>query len=158
MGQCDRELQLTAGTTWSVLNLNRPCRFHLRFATSEEINSAADSSYTGIAKLSYMQNIQCPANPVPKRVKCIDTGEIFSSIQLAADSLGVSNSAITAAIQSPHLCKGYTFCFVGQFNSNEDEHSHMIEVRRRSAENSGRAYWKGKDLDSAMPKIQSKSS
>jgi hypothetical protein len=128
----------------------------LRFATSEEINSAADSSYIDSSKLSYMQSIQCPTNPVPKCVKCIDTGEVFISIQSIADALGVSNSAVTAAIVSPHLCKGYTLCFLDQFTDANCEYDYMIWLRQRSTSNRGVSYWRGRDIHSSMPAIKPK--
>lgn len=62
------------------------------------------------------------SRPYRKQVKCLDTGEIFSSISAAGRSVDADATQIIESIQSRSCCKGKTFVYVTDLPVDEQQY------------------------------------
>lgn len=57
-------------------------------------------------------NTRDERNPKARRIRCINTGEVFNCIKYAAQKLGVNSSSISGALAKSHKVKGMEFEYV----------------------------------------------
>lgn len=63
-----------------------------------------------------------------RKVKCIETQEIFSSISAAGRSVNTDATRITESIQAKSCCKGYTFIYA---DAQIDEEKYLTEAKSK---------------------------
>ena len=65
-----------------------------------------------------------------KPVFCISTGEVFTSVYDAAESVGASNSSMSWALtQRMKTCKGKRWCFISEIPEHLEEIANNMRAR-----------------------------
>ncbi len=127
MNHCDRALGFTEGFTHNVIRHNRPSPYTLRLATNEEIEKHK-SELDSIPGWTYKYKKKGRLHPI-RKIKCIDTQEIFDTLAQAASSTGVCADAIRNSIRQKRTCKGLTFYYLDDAPEDEFEYQQRCKDR-----------------------------
>ena len=128
MGQCDRALGLTLGTTSNVIREGRPCKYTLSLATESEV-SDAKLSIDAKCSWTFHQPKKGRLHPV-RKIKCIDIDTVFDTLCAASKATGCSQDAIRASIRNKVSCKGLTFYYLD--DAPEDESAYLHDAQTQS--------------------------
>lgn len=130
MGQCDRALGLSLGQTSDILQGVKSSNYTLTVATDAQIAEAQSNIN---AKCSWAFHLEKKGRLHSiRKLKCIDTQQIFDTLIQAAESTGLQAEAIRNSIRAKRSCKGYTFYYLD--DSPADEAQYLSEAQQNQKE------------------------
>lgn len=123
MGQCDKALGLKEGNTWATIHLGRNYGYTLTVATDSQV-AEAKANIDAECSWTFSQPKKGRLHPI-RKIKCIDTQEVFDTLTQAAKVTHRSEDSIRASIRNKSCTSGLTFYYLDDAPSDEVEYQRL---------------------------------